>query len=161
MCAAPWTASACCSSAQCSPAAKLAALAREKPDETSASPACSRLHGGKRQQALQSKDFVGNLVQMRVYFWPSSSPRFHYRSAITALPFSIRADRAGSALPAWSPHPFRWRNRSMPSTSASQLASMIFSETPMVPHVSPPWAETMRTRVLAAVAAWPSRMRTL
>ena len=47
----------------------------------------------------QSKDFVGNLVQMRVYFWPSSSPQFHYRSAITAPPFSIRADRAGSALP--------------------------------------------------------------
>jgi len=36
---------------------------------------------------------------MRVYFWPSSSPRVHYRSAITAPPFSIRADRAGSALP--------------------------------------------------------------
>jgi hypothetical protein len=36
---------------QCSPAASPAALARETPDETSASPARSRLHGGKRQQA--------------------------------------------------------------------------------------------------------------
>ena len=48
---APWTATACCSSGQCSPAARPAALAREKPDETFACPARSRLHGGKRQQA--------------------------------------------------------------------------------------------------------------
>jgi hypothetical protein len=36
---------------QSSPAASPAALARETPDENSASPARSRLHGGKRQQA--------------------------------------------------------------------------------------------------------------
>ncbi len=36
---------------QRSPAASPAALARETPDENSASPARSRLHGGKRQQA--------------------------------------------------------------------------------------------------------------
>jgi hypothetical protein len=36
---------------QCSPDASPAASARETPDETSSSPARSRLHGGKRQQA--------------------------------------------------------------------------------------------------------------
>ncbi len=60
-----------------------------------------------------------------------------------------------------SPHPLRWRNRSIPSTRASQLASMMFSDTPTVPHVSPPWVDTMSTRVFAAVASCPSRMRTL
>lgn len=59
------------------------------------------------------------------------------------------------------PYFFRWRKRSMPSTSASQLASMMLSETPTVPQVVSPSVETMSTRVLAAVASWPSRMRTL
>ena len=49
----------------------------------------------------------------------------------------------------------------MPSTSASQLASMMLSDTPTVPQLRWPSVETIRTRVFAAVASWPSRMRTV
>src|SRR5579862_1600528 len=47
------------------------------------------------------------------------------------------------------------------STSASQLASMMLSCTPTVPHVSLPSVLSMMTRVLAAVPLPLSRMRTL
>src|ERR1041384_3305107 len=44
------------------------------------------------------------------------------------------------------------------STSASQLASMMLSSTPTVPHVSVPWVLSMMTRVLAAVPAVVTRV---
>src|ERR1043166_9261045 len=47
------------------------------------------------------------------------------------------------------------------STRASQLASMMLSSTPTVPHVSVPSVLSMMTRVLAAVPVDVSRMRTL
>ena len=47
------------------------------------------------------------------------------------------------------------------STSASQLASITFSWTPMAPHVSVPSEASSSTRVTAAVAFASSRMRTL
>src|SRR5262249_8195112 len=62
----------------------------------------------------------------------------------------------------------RWcceRPGSMPasseSTSASQLASMMFSETPIDPQVSWPSLASSRTRVTAPVPLVSSRMRTL
>lgn len=55
----------------------------------------------------------------------------------------------------------RCRNNSMPSTMASQLASMMLSETPIVPQLVSPSVVTMSTRVFEAVASWPSTMRTL
>ena len=57
------------------------------------------------------------------------------------------------------------RERTMPasseSTSASQLASITFSCTPMAPHVSVPSVASSSTRVVAPVAFHSSRMRTL
>src|SRR5918998_3504078 len=50
---------------------------------------------------------------------------------------------------------------SRPSTRACQEASMMFSETPTAPHIRLPSVESMRTRVVAAVARCSSRMRTL
>src|SRR3954452_4841454 len=47
------------------------------------------------------------------------------------------------------------------STSASQLASITFSETPIEPHVSTPSDESSSTRVTAPVPLRSSRMRTL
>ena len=47
------------------------------------------------------------------------------------------------------------------STSASQLASMMFSETPIEPHVSTPSLASSSTRVTAPVPLRSSRMRTL
>ena len=47
------------------------------------------------------------------------------------------------------------------STSASQLASMTFSCTPIAPQVSVPSEASSSTRVTAAVAFASSRMRTL
>ena len=47
------------------------------------------------------------------------------------------------------------------STSASQLASITFSETPIAPHVSVPSEASSSTRVTAPVAFCSSRMRTL
>jgi hypothetical protein len=47
------------------------------------------------------------------------------------------------------------------STSASQLASMMFSCTPIAPHVSLPSDASSRTRVVAPVAFASSRIRTL
>ena len=57
------------------------------------------------------------------------------------------------------------RPRSIPnsieSTSASQLASMMFSETPILPQLSSPSLASSRTRVTAPVPLVSSRMRTL
>src|SRR5918997_6017580 len=47
------------------------------------------------------------------------------------------------------------------STSASQLASMMFSDTPIAPQVSWPSVASRRTRVIAPVPLVSSRMRTL
>ncbi len=47
------------------------------------------------------------------------------------------------------------------STSASQLASMMFSETPIAPQVSVPSLASSSTRVTAPVPLFSSRMRTL
>ena len=46
----------------------------------------------------------------------------------------------------------RWNAYSSESTSASQDASMMFSETPIEPHESVPSAESSRTRVIGAGA---------
>ncbi len=46
-----------------------------------------------------------------------------------------------------------WRKRSIPSVNAIQLASIILSETPTVPHVRSSSLCTICTRVLEAVAA--------
>ena len=54
-----------------------------------------------------------------------------------------------------------WNAYSSESTSASQEASMMFSETPIVPHSRPPSAESSRTRVTAPVPWASSRIRTL
>ncbi len=54
-----------------------------------------------------------------------------------------------------------WKAYSSESTSASQEASMMFSETPIVPHSPLPSAESSRTRVTAPVPWASSRMRTL
>ena len=56
---------------------------------------------------------------------------------------------------------FVWKAYSSESTSASQEASMMFSETPIEPHDSWPSAESSRTRVTAPVPWCESRMRTL
>ena len=47
------------------------------------------------------------------------------------------------------------------STSASQLASIMFSDTPMAPQVSLPSLASSRTRVTAPVPFVSSRIRTL
>ena len=47
------------------------------------------------------------------------------------------------------------------SARAPADAAMMFVSLPMVDHVRPPAVESMTTRVRAAVAAPPSRMRTL
>ena len=54
-----------------------------------------------------------------------------------------------------------WNAYSSESTRASQEASMMFSETPIVPHSRSPSAESSRTRVTAPVPCDSSRMRTL
>ncbi len=54
-----------------------------------------------------------------------------------------------------------WKAYSSESTSASQEASMMFSETPIVPHSRSPSEESSRTRVTAPVPWLSSRMRTL
>ena len=54
-----------------------------------------------------------------------------------------------------------WKAYSSESTSASQEASMMFSETPMVPHSRSPSEESSRTRVTASVPWVSSRIRTL
>ena len=54
-----------------------------------------------------------------------------------------------------------WKAYSRESTRASQEASMMFSETPIVPHSRLPSAESSRTRVTAPVPWASSRMRTL
>ncbi|CAN5355894.1 hypothetical protein BH24ACT19_BH24ACT19_01000 [soil metagenome] len=50
---------------------------------------------------------------------------------------------------------------SRPSTSACQEASIMFSPTPTAPQTRLPSVESMRTRVVAAVARCSSSMRTL
>src|SRR5579863_1964308 len=62
--------------------------------------------------------------------------------------------RAHSGGPASIP---RWRE----STSASQEAATMFSDTPIDPHTSLPSEESSRTRVTAPVPLSSSRMRTL
>ena len=62
--------------------------------------------------------------------------------------------RACSARPGSMP-------ASSESTSASQLASMMFSETPIVPQASVPSLASSSTRVTAPVPFDSSRMRTL
>ena len=47
------------------------------------------------------------------------------------------------------------------SASAAADAAMMFVSLPMVDHVRAPSCESMIARVRAAVAAWPSRIRTL
>ena len=54
-----------------------------------------------------------------------------------------------------------WNAYSSESTSASQEASMMFSETPIVPHSRSPSEESSRTRVTASVPWVSSRIRTL
>ena len=54
-----------------------------------------------------------------------------------------------------------WKAYSSESTSASQEASMMFSETPIVPHSRSPSEESRRTRVTAPVPWLSSRIRTL
>ena len=54
-----------------------------------------------------------------------------------------------------------WKAYSSESTSASQEASMMFSETPIVPHSRSPSEESSRTRVTAPVPWASSRIRTL
>ncbi len=63
-------------------------------------------------------------------------------------------DRLGCSVAHWNAY-------SSESTSASQEASMMFSETPIVPHSRAPSAESSRTRVTAPVPWASSRMRTL
>ena len=54
-----------------------------------------------------------------------------------------------------------WNAYSSESTSASQEASMMFSETPIVPHSRSPSLDSSSTLVTAAVPWLSSRMRTL
>ena len=54
-----------------------------------------------------------------------------------------------------------WKAYSSESTRASQEASMMFSETPIVPHSRSPSEESSRTRVTASVPWVSSRIRTL
>ena len=54
-----------------------------------------------------------------------------------------------------------WNAYSSDSTSASHDASMMFSETPIVPHSAWPSEESSSTRVTAPVPWCSSRMRTL
>ena len=54
-----------------------------------------------------------------------------------------------------------WKAYSSESTRASQEASMMFSETPIVPHSRSPSEESRRTRVTASVPWVSSRIRTL
>ena len=78
-----------------------------------------------------------------------------------------RDDVRGHAHADGARTPRRWPERlgSMPasseSTSASQLASITFSCTPIAPQVSVPSEASSSTRVTAAVALVSSRMRTL
>ena len=72
---------------------------------------------------------------------------------------------SGAARRTAAPRAWCTRPGSMPasseSTSASQLASMTFSLTPIVPQVSVPSEASRSTRVTAPVAFCSSRMRTL
>ena len=82
---------------------------------------------------------------------------------------------AGSAGVASAPAPVvKWRSSrrrssapdfqiaySSESASAAAEAAMMFVSLPIVDHVRAPSCESMMTRVRAAVAASPSRMRTL
>ena len=89
-----------------------------------------------------------------------------------------RRRRSGNAAPRRPPRPARRRRPtrrvaapqgswlltmpySMESTRASQLASMMFSLTPMLPQVSSPSLASSSTRVTAPVPLFSSRMRTL
>ena len=65
-------------------------------------------------------------------------------------------DRVG-----FRPFAHSWKAYSSESTSASQEASMMFSETPIVPHSRSPSEESSRTRVMAPVPWLSSRIRTL
>src|SRR5207237_5276877 len=80
--------------------------------------------------------------------------RARQRDAFRAQPERAARVRSRSARPGSMP-------ASSESTSASQLASMMFSETPIVPHVSTPSVESSRTRVTAAVPLRSLRIRTL
>ena len=66
----------------------------------------------------------------------------------------LQSTLAHSALRGWNAY-------SSESTSASQEASMMFSETPIVPHSRSPSEESSRTRVTAPVPWLSSRIRTL
>ena len=99
-----------------------------------------------------------------------ANPRMHHRLAQIAadgsqkLPVRIlptlRRERAAGRRPSGAA-----RVRTMPasseSTSASQLASITFSWTPIAPQVSTPSEASSSTRVTAPVAFHSSRMRTL
>ena len=74
---------------------------------------------------------------------------------------SSRGPISGRASPIGSISAAHWNAYSSESTSASQEASMMFSETPIVPHSRPPSAESSRTRVTAPVPWASSRIRTL
>ena len=58
-------------------------------------------------------------------------------------------------------HRLGWKAYSSESTSASQEASMMFSETPIVPHSRSPSVESSSTLVTAPVPCASSRIRTL
>ena len=75
----------------------------------------------------------------------------------------LAAGRAGSvaARLAGCSSACGWKAYSSESTSASQEASMMFSETPIVPHSRSPSEESSRTRVTAPVPWASSRIRTL
>ena len=70
----------------------------------------------------------------------------------------LLARRRSRAAPAGSARSHRrgWKAYSSESTSASQEASMMFSETPIVPHSRSPSAESSSTRVTAPVP-WSRR----
>ena len=81
------------------------------------------------------------------------------RSPAARAGSSLSGPPIGGHLPAAAGR--GWKAYSSESTSASQEASMMFSETPIVPHSRSPSEESSRTRVTASVPWVSSRIRTL
>ena len=102
---------------------------------------------------------------------PSAPARAGPERSTSSTSSSSRAPISGlaSGIGSMSARPRRlshassrgWKAYSSESTSASQEASMMFSETPIVPHSRSPSEESSRTRVTAPVPWSSSRIRTL
>ncbi len=85
----------------------------------------------------------------------------HLEHELLLAPAQLRPGQRDLLVVGSGAHVCGWKAYSSESTSASQEASMMFSETPIVPHSRSPSEESSSTRVIASVPWVSSRMRTL